>query len=72
MKGSKYNLGMSLMYLRLAYQSMSKDQDEAARVVAIWLRDHHLMTKEEQLCALAEIVLAKVMAEIVLAKVEDA
>jgi hypothetical protein len=64
MKGSKYNLGMSLMYLRLAYQSMSKDQEEAARVVANWAAesDHHLMTKEEQLWALAEIVLAKVKA----------
>jgi hypothetical protein len=62
MKGSKYSLGMSLMYLRLAYQSMSKDQEEAAAVISARRAesDDHLETAEEQLRALAEIVLAKV------------
>lgn len=58
MKGSKYDLGMALMYLRLAYQSMSKDQIEAARTVEIVARQN--ATTEERLRALAEIVLSKV------------
>ena len=58
MKGSKYNLGMALMYLRLAYQSMSKDQIEAARTVDDVARQN--ATTEERLRALAEIVLSKV------------
>lgn len=58
MKGSKYDLGMALMYLRLAYQSMSKDQIEAARTVEVVARQN--ATTEERLRALAEIVLSKV------------
>ena len=58
MKGSKYNLGMARMYLRLAYQSMSKDQAEAARVIAK-LQAEGEMTTEEYLWSLAAIVLEK-------------
>jgi hypothetical protein len=58
MKGSKYNLGMSLMYLRLAYQSMSKDQIEASRAVDKVAREE--ATSEGRLRALAAIVLEKV------------
>lgn len=58
MKGSKYDLGMALMYLRLAYQSMSKDQIEAARTVEVVTRQN--ATTEERLRALAEVVLSKV------------
>jgi hypothetical protein len=57
-KGSNYNLGMSLMYLRLAYQSMSKDQEEARLAVGRVVRAE--ATTEERLRALAEIVAAKV------------
>jgi hypothetical protein len=62
MKGSKYSLSMSLMYLRLAYQSMSKDQMEAAAVIAARNAESedHLETVEERLQALAAIVLEKV------------
>ena len=61
MKGSKYNLGMARMYLRLAYQSMSKDQAEAARVIAKLQAEgeEHRMTTEEYLWSLAAIVLEK-------------
>lgn len=57
MKGSKHDLGMALMYLRLAYQSMSKDQDEARRAL-----ESVFQTKGTKalLRALAEIVSAKV------------
>jgi len=61
-KGSKYNLGNALMYLRLAYQSMSKDQMEAAAVISARNAESedHLETVEERLQALAAIVAAKV------------
>jgi len=55
MKGSKYNLGMSLMYLRLAYQSMSKDQEIARLAVDRVSREE--ATPEGRLRALAEIII---------------
>lgn len=58
MKGSKYNLDMALMYLRLAYQSMSKDQIAAARKTRQVINGN--ATTEDRLRALAEIVLSKV------------
>ena len=57
MKGSKYNLGMSLMYLRLAYQSMSKDQEEARLAVDRVSREEAAL--EGRLRALAEIIIKK-------------
>ena len=57
MKGSKYSLGMALMYLRLAYQSMSKDQDEARRALESVFQTKG--TNEALLRALAELVLEK-------------
>ena len=56
-KGSKHNLGMALMYLRLAYQSMSKDQDEARRALESVFQTKG--TNEALLRALAELVLEK-------------
>ena len=55
MKGSKYDLGNALMYLRLAYQSMSKDQEKARLAVDRVSREQD--TSEGRLRALADIII---------------
>ena len=55
MKGSKYDLGNALMYLRLAYQSMSKDQEKARLAVDRVSREQD--TREGRLRALADIII---------------
>ena len=54
---SHYDLRAALNYLRLAYQSMSVDQQEARKTMMVLSME--LPTVEERLRALAEIVAFK-------------
>jgi hypothetical protein len=56
---STYNLDTAFNYLRLAYQSMSRDQDEARRMISMIVKPDASLTVKDRLRGLAYVVAKK-------------